>query len=149
MEGRYGISEGFPEGKSEGWNGRPKTCPPGGGLWPAIPFWQLSLRKSLGKPIPSLHWLIRIYHSLPSWDGRYIILFHPFPVTGRVVWFLSIGEGKVILSLSQCDLWDPLNLRVIFYSWELNLEGGTSANIGATFALLQSWCQIWQQCLLK
>ena len=31
MEGRYGFSEGFPEGKSEGWNGRPKACPPGGG----------------------------------------------------------------------------------------------------------------------
>ena len=30
MEGRYGFSEGFPEGKSEGWNGRPKACPPGG-----------------------------------------------------------------------------------------------------------------------
>ena len=53
-------------------------------LRPAILSLQLSLRKSLGKPIPSLHWLIRIYHSLPSLDGRYIILFHPFPVTGRV-----------------------------------------------------------------
>ena len=31
MEGRYGFSEGFPEGKSEGWNGRPKACPPAGG----------------------------------------------------------------------------------------------------------------------
>ena len=31
MEGRYGFSEGFPEGKSEGWNGTPKACPPEGG----------------------------------------------------------------------------------------------------------------------
>ena len=31
MEGRYGFSKGFPEGKSEGWNGRPKACPLVGG----------------------------------------------------------------------------------------------------------------------
>ena len=30
MERRYGFSEGFPEGKSEGWNGRPKPAPQGG-----------------------------------------------------------------------------------------------------------------------
>ena len=85
----------------------------------------------------SLSDIPRIIYSLPSLDGRYIIFFHPFPSYREsiVIRSLPMGEGKVILSLSPCDLWDPLDLRVIFHSWELNLESSTSANISATFTV--------------
>ena len=45
-----------------------KDLPPplnqGAGRWPAILSLQLSLKKSLQKPIPSLHWLIGIFQNL-------------------------------------------------------------------------------------
>ena len=65
MEGRCGFSEGFPEGKSEGWNGARDPCL-GMGRSP-IPSRGLSRGKSLRKPTPSRHWLIRItfYIALP------------------------------------------------------------------------------------
>ena len=45
-------------------------------------------------------------HTLPSLDGRYIILFTFYPTYREsiVILSLSMGEGKVILSLSTCDL---------------------------------------------
>ena len=68
MEGRCGFSEGFPEGKSEGWNGARDPCL-GMGRSP-IPSRGLSRGKSLRKPTPSRHWLIRItfYIALPLGD---------------------------------------------------------------------------------
>ena len=76
MEGRYGFSEGFPEGKSEGWNGRPMACHPRPG---GVQAFGMSFHpdyfyggKSWGKPIPSWHWLIRItFHIALEWYEFY------------------------------------------------------------------------------
>ena len=48
----------------------------------------------------------RIIHSLPSLDGRYVILSHLFPNYRESIVFQSLpmGKSKVILSLSLCDL---------------------------------------------
>ena len=51
----------------------------------------------------------RKIHTLPSLDGRYIILFTFYPTYREsiVILSLSMEEGKVLLSLSPCDSLDP------------------------------------------
>ena len=80
--GRVWVFKGISRGKVGGMEWQAEWLPTGGkyhitpmlyrmaeqlqgaGLWPAIQSLRLSLRKSLGKLIPSLHWLIRISHTV-------------------------------------------------------------------------------------
>ena len=69
MEGRYGFSEGFPEGKSEGWNGRPKACPPIGGRGRGRSKACHSIKTTFPREIP------RKTHTFPTLVNKNNILY--------------------------------------------------------------------------
>ena len=116
MSGRYGFSSGFPSGKSSGWNGRLKACPPPLGGRPSashsipLTFPQEIPRKThtfpplVNKNIP---FTVRLFIVCLVTEGPPLIVvphtMGPYTVGRLIVYPLSVGPsplGQFILGPS-------------------------------------------------
>ena len=119
-----GFPRDFPrESRRDGMAGRRPAPPPspwGAGLRPAIPSLRLSLRKSLGKPIPSLHWLIRISQSLITYIHIHILL--RLSLLGLSM-FMRITGIHLSTPRKQRTYWTTEGWPAAGYESDLHVEG--------------------------